>query len=271
MSTSTLEQITPDTAREYLSKNTKNRTVKELRIVRYARDMEAGKWLDTGEAIKFDRHGNMIDGQNRCHAIIRSGVSVEIRVVRGLDPEAQEVMDAGAPRSAADALNLRGVTGGKDVAAVAAVHHMWNTGGYPTCMTESKSYMRMTTAEITEYVDTYPELIEATAFAKRIRSSLPLPVGSTAVAYDEFVAIDGDVALDFFARITEMRMSGKGDPVATLVKRVNDMRADRGRIFPATGLFLLMRTWNALRTGERLQKLPLGSKENGWAEIPNPK
>ena len=71
-------------------------------------------------------------------------------------------------------------------------------------------------------------------------------------------------------RIVDLRTFGKGDPIATLVRRVQAMHQDRSRRYPSTSLYLLFRAWNAYRAGEMLQKFQLGS-EGRWASIPEPK
>ena len=54
--TSSVTLVTPDTAERWLSKNHNNRNVKRAVVNAYARDMAAGRWQITGEAIKFDCH-----------------------------------------------------------------------------------------------------------------------------------------------------------------------------------------------------------------------
>jgi hypothetical protein len=38
------ELITPEIAKEYLEKNTKNRLISQQQLARYARNMKEGKW-----------------------------------------------------------------------------------------------------------------------------------------------------------------------------------------------------------------------------------
>ena len=62
--------ITPEIAEAWLTQNNNNRPVSAGVIRKYARDMRADKWLFTGDAIRFDKNKNLIDGQHRLMACI---------------------------------------------------------------------------------------------------------------------------------------------------------------------------------------------------------
>lgn len=267
----TTETITPEVAAEYLLKNKKNRNKKPTKIVVYARDMKAGRWAFTGEAIKFDSNGNLIDGQNRLYACIEADAAFTTLVIRGIAPESQGIMDSGAPRSGADQLSLRGFASGKDLQAVANAHFAYKSGRIKTPFSSLGSPDRLTNSEIVPYVEANPGVTEAADWAQRIRQDLPLTVGAIGVAVDTFRQIDADDAHDFFDRVRNMDTRGKGDPIATLIKRVTHERASGRRIELAFGVYLLFRAWNAYRAGEDLQKFQLGSSANGWTSIPEPK
>jgi hypothetical protein len=106
--TSSIETITPDQAALYLKSFDSNRPLSARRVLQYAQDLAAGKWLLNGESISFDWNGNMIQGQHRCHAVIKSGVSMTTFVNRGLNPEVFSTLDSGKPRNARDVLAISG-------------------------------------------------------------------------------------------------------------------------------------------------------------------
>lgn len=101
--------ITPDMAAAWLDKNVKNRTMQRRVTAKYARDMKSGAWQVTGDAIRFDVHSNLLDGQHRLKACIEADVPFETFVIYGLPTETQDVMDIGKIRSAADLLTLMGL------------------------------------------------------------------------------------------------------------------------------------------------------------------
>lgn len=262
--------VDPALATAWLSRNLRNRNLKRHKVDQYARDMAAGNWLITGEAIKFSKEGTLLDGQNRLHAVIQSGATVPFVVIRGLDDAVQGVMDTGAQRTGADALTMLGIDAAKDVSAAASTFILWKRGFYRHCMVQSNATDRPTHSEIVAAVQGRPELIESAAFGKTIYKTLPLPVGPLTLAHMLFVNIDADAAADYFDAITNLNTRGKGDPVHTLLKRVSETRARRERVWPSTALFFLFRSWNAYRQGEDLLKFQLGSDTRGWAPMPKP-
>lgn len=110
-------EITPELARQWVDGRRKNRTISQVSVDRYAHDMNNGRWMVSGEAIKFDMSGKLIDGQHRLLAVLASGVAITSWVIWGLPEEAMDVMDSGRKRSPGDMLSIRGVASPKNTAA----------------------------------------------------------------------------------------------------------------------------------------------------------
>lgn len=79
-----------------------NRALRHTHILRLAEKMKAGLWRANGEVIKVDKYGTVVDGQHRLLAIIKSGVTVEMDIVYGLENDAVYSMDEGASRQLRD-------------------------------------------------------------------------------------------------------------------------------------------------------------------------
>ena len=266
--------LTRELAEEYMTHNTGNRREKPVKQAGMVRDQLSGNWLQTGESIKFDRDGRMIDGQNRCRAVMTSGVPIPVLVIRGLDPESQGVMDSGTTRTSRDALYFAGIDSAKEVNAVANIHRAWKLGVLPHAGSILAGTSRMTNSETVEYARQHPEVETAAIAAKSIYArGLRLPVGAIGAAIVEFSKIDPDACEDFFQRIVDIRTTGHGDPIATLIKRVGEIKklGSTHRLYESAALYLLFRTWNACRSGERITKFQLGSSESGWTPLPEPK
>lgn len=266
---STVVEVAPEMAQEWIDSGAANRPIRAKRVEALARDMAAGRWLLTGESIKFDYHGRMIDGQHRCAAVVLSGAAARIMVTRGLDPHAQSVMDTNASRSAGDALHLLGARDGKDLAAALSAYVAWQTGQYRSVM--SQRNVGYTHAEVIDFARRYPGMADCVAQSASVYRSCRLPRAAIAASRLALDGIDGHDSADFFSRISDMRTAGQGDPVATLLKRVSDIRLTRQRIWTSTAFFLIFRTWNAYRDGEQLTKFQFGSAGSGWALIPEPR
>lgn len=270
--------LTPNMAREMLAGQAPNRAKRWAKIDQFARDMSDGNWIMTGEPIKFDLDGCMIDGQNRCEAVIRSGATIRVLIIRGLARESQSVMDSGTTRTAQDALKFAGYTETKDLQAIISAHRAWKEGAFLHCMANLPSSFRTTNSEAINYAAANPWIVPTAVSARTMYShGLRLPVGSIATAIAETTAISPAESADFFDRIVNLRTAGVGDPVHTLLKRIDSIRSTGNRVTPSMGLYLLFRSWNAFRTGESLTKFQVGApaKESGakatWAKIPEPK
>jgi hypothetical protein len=80
-----LVHVTPEVAERFLEKNHSNRKVRESVVDTYAKDMTEGRWEQTHQGIAFDSDGNLMDGQHRLMAIVKSGVSLEMIVAHNVE------------------------------------------------------------------------------------------------------------------------------------------------------------------------------------------
>ena len=110
MFTHKVEKITPEMANKYYAKSKGNRVIRRRTVNEYIAQMKKGLWILNGETICFDANGALMDGHNRLLAIIESGVTVEVLVVRGVDPRAWVTYDQGKSRSGGDVFQIDGVS-----------------------------------------------------------------------------------------------------------------------------------------------------------------
>lgn len=99
--------ISPDQARLYLRNNvTKNRPLNHKYVNQLAEAMTRGAFILTPQGIAFDKNDNLIDGQHRLNAIIKSGCTIPMRVTFGCDVNAFEALDIGHKRTVSDLANI---------------------------------------------------------------------------------------------------------------------------------------------------------------------
>jgi len=103
-----LVYITPEIAEHYLSYNTQNRKESVSSINFLTQQMNKGLFIENGESIVFDKNMKLTDGQHRLMAIIKSGKSYHIPVVKGVNIKSMATYDTGKNRSAADVLSING-------------------------------------------------------------------------------------------------------------------------------------------------------------------
>lgn len=110
-------EVTPGIAAAWLDKNIKNRRKSTRHISQSVRDTKTGNWQLTGDSIKFDKNGTLVDGQHRLTACVESDTSFRTLVIYGLEPSTRNVIDTGKSRSNSDVLTMQGATNTIGVAA----------------------------------------------------------------------------------------------------------------------------------------------------------
>lgn len=269
--------VTPEMAVAWLAVNIdRNRNMRKSRINGYVRDIQGDRWVVTGEAIKFDTTGRLIDGQNRCQAIVAAGKGAWVLVVRGISEDALVVLDSGSARNTGDMLVITGLADradAKDVGAIARLYTAYKGGDVKHAASHIGGHSGLTKTEMADAVLSIPDIEFAARHARGMYRYLRLPVSALGVAFLEFSKLDVDDTAEFFNRIRDGIQNGPGDPFLTLSRRVsNDLQAGSSRrILPGQALFYLFRTWNAFREEEPLVKLQVGSPQAGFTPIPVPK
>jgi len=235
----TEEWVTPAQAEEYLQRNARNRPISPKTVAAYARDMENGKWLTTGEPIKFDSRGNLLDGQHRLAAIIRAGMRVKMTMARNIPTEARKVMDTGRRRSVADNLHMDfGVKNPTQVSSAARIIIRWRGG-----LLRQSNTLRITDSEIYEFVVNHdPELQVAASYAQKLRRSLPFSLSAVTAAHVETHRVNEDAAKVFWDKVLTGAELRVGDPALSLrntVIRLGPKHEDR----TIMNLELICRSW----------------------------
>lgn len=250
--------ITPDIAKALLNGNIKNRKVRPRVVEAYARDMKNGKWQYTGDAIRLDADGNLIDGQHRLQASILSDSGFYTKVIRGLPKETMLVMDAGAARSHSDHLTVQGHKYGRDKVTALRMfilvdeHYTTNRS-----ITATRAY---TTSEILKMMDLFPELEEDIKLCKAAYASTRL----NASAMMGFMCLaryngQGEDAREFIERLLSGANLAEDDPI--LVLRQNIWRLREARATAVEYLALLIKIYNKSVRGETLTRLPTNHKK----------
>ena len=110
-----VEKITPDIARKYLMRRKSNqRKISASALNKYMSDLKAGQWELNGEALVFNKAGELLNGNHRLTAVIKSQVSLLTLVVYGID-ESVSIFDVPKKRSPKDTLQMNDI----DLAPVA--------------------------------------------------------------------------------------------------------------------------------------------------------
>ncbi len=121
-------EVTPQLARQWLTRNRRNRRVRPERVTRYAEQIKDGEWMVSPDAIAFDYKGKLINGQHRLKAIIEAGQPARHIVAFGLQPDAFKISDVGVKRTGGDILRIEGFKNPEELAAAARLMVLWKQG-----------------------------------------------------------------------------------------------------------------------------------------------
>jgi hypothetical protein len=244
--------IDPAMAAAWLEANKNNPKVRRIdhdTVTKYATDMAAGRWTIPESMIVFDDNDDMVNGYHRCKAIVESGVTVPMYVAHDLPLDAVNNMDTGRRRTLADQLAIAGHQHASALGASARLALAWTTGRL------GRRIAGVSDAEVREFITANPTMLDAAAFATITRSPITLSVTGAATWRLVDAGYAEDDVHEFFRSIAEMRTSGDKCPKRALLRRVNNGRAARERFRPIEMLGMVVRAWNAERTGAVIERM----------------
>ena len=222
-------EVTPELAKAMLQKNNQNRGVSQQKVAAYAEDMQCGNWQMNGEAIVFDEHGNLKNGQHRLLAVIKANTTVKMLIVYGVNDDVM-IFDRGRGRTVADTLRISGFyVSDKTIISTAILDVIIRKG--------QKAAHKMTDIHIREWIETNHNEIEIVrsicgtgtcASAGRISTKCaPMYV---ACYYALKSGVDADVLREFFKSVRTGIIANEKQSPAIVLR--NDIMSKR--ISPST-------------------------------------
>ena len=144
-----------DTVPDYVEDGYGQRSVSDRVVKSYAEQMKAGNWKETyNDALVIDTNNNLINGQHRCWAVVESGVSIPVSIVRNADPEVIHYIDKGRNRTVADDLKIHGHRYSPMIASALRYTHIFRKGW----LTASGSGSKYTYDDAMKDIGSYPEM-----------------------------------------------------------------------------------------------------------------
>lgn len=250
----TVELIDPDRALEYLASNLSNRRLNKQHVISLAAAMERGEWHLNGQSISFDSEGKLQDGQHRLTAVVKSGITVQMLVVRNVDPSARPTIDVGRKRKVSDELTMRGERNTTTMSALLTM--IRRIDGMPG----SGANVVLTSVMALEMVDKDPDFREAAAIAEALRGFVSMPSSVTAYCQYHFGKVSKEAAELFWEPFQSGTFSGSDDPrfvlQRTLTRYAKDPRFSSGQFMnKKLQAALTFRAWNAWRKDRTVKSL----------------
>jgi len=227
----------------------RNRRVTLETVKKYARDMGNKEWLWTGAPIQIDHDGFVRDGQHRLLAIVLSGTTQDMLVVRDIDPRAQLVTDVGRPRSIANQMQLAQVSSASRATTIANTLLRWRGGLMLNSFSPS-------VLEVNALIESEPEIHNAINCAHRVfRGIGRAPQGALGAAYVEAGHVDVKARDQFFEQLISGADLTTGNPILVLRNCTAKQLTHGVRFRRAGQLYQIVKAWNLWRKGDTAQIL----------------
>jgi len=240
--------ISPDYAKELLRVNIKsNRNTNMTTVKRYASDMRTGVWEDNGETIKFDEHGNLIDGQHRLMAVIESGMTIPATIVWGIKSSAFRTIDSGRKRSVADTFKMDGES--NSVLVASAISWLWrwqNKNPIPIIR-----YEFFTAQKAKELLEHNPWIRDSATFVSGYKDLLIGMCNTSIITLCHYLFWLADKedsrskADEFIAKLCKGNDLNEGHPVLRAREQMRTMKAQRAKRPDYDYLAIIILSWNS--------------------------
>jgi len=268
---SRVETIDPEKARRYLDMMGPNRKKRVRLRDRFTESMKAGHWKLTGESIKFNTKGELIDGQHRLEAVIESGKTIEILVCRNVPDEAFMELDTGGNRTPGDLLTVAGYDYTTNVASVirylTSIYEIEAGQIAPASLARK----RVEPETLLEYAEEYSEtLVEAVKKTMtRQARTVCSPPALFAALYYIFAEHNKKAADEFFDSLIDGIGFEKGrqDPIYQLHRLLLQFKQEKHRRRPNFyKAAIVIKAWNAYQDRDVVGSLRFSENES-WPQI----
>ncbi len=244
--------ISPVTAAWLLGDNERNRNMSETAVNQYADDMKNGRWNENGDGIAISECLKLNNGQHRCQASMKSGVSFYTNATVGLKRDARATNDIGLSRSISSLLAMDGVENHSIVGPMTRLIIGWET----TKGLAKRAYRDNSSTRIRERAKNDTGIADAAIFVR----SMKVPKGflsKAQVGLFHFILKKHapEAAEDFLHGLITGEEEGRGlllsDPRQTMRERL--MREHK-ELNHANRMELVFKTWNAWREGRSVSQ-----------------
>lgn len=257
--------VSPALATDILNHNTWNRDLKPGVVEAYARDMTEGHWMKNGATIVIATDNTLLDGQHRLWAVIESGKTIPMIIVRNADKACVATIDTGKARSYADYKKLTGkgtgnpIEYGNEVAAALRLT-FWYENIWPAQPGTARA-AKPTHSELDTTLEIHPDLpllvadVAGTAKLNHLgaRTAISFVYALAAEKYPN----EARAWLD----VLKTGDAAKTDPARFLRETLIARKLNGNPLDPPTKVVYVIKSWNAFAQGITIAQLRWGNEE----------
>lgn len=270
------EIITPEFASNLLAEhNPHNRRLDIGHVTFLAKTMLSGEFShDNGDALRFDENGDLLDGQHRLAAIVKTGQPREMMVARGIARDTFATIDIGKRRNVADVVSIDLTAAGghapRGAASAATMLYSYErrfeqgaaVGGGQRRNAPPVSAIRAICMR-----NGFSDAVErATRIARAVNSMIaPATVALIACEMNSKAASDA-----YFHRLKTMEGMNHGAPEHTVIKSFTLWKTSGTTVQRSAygHLYALLRGYLASRDGESLEFIRMPKDTSGFIYLP---
>ena len=260
--------ISPQDAEALLADhNHHNRNIAEASVRRWATAMTEGTWDPDASDLKVDWNGDLIDGQHRLLACIRSGVPMGTLLRTGLDPATQRRVDIGRRRNTSDTFRLEKIAWANNIAAAILLRLRYENGESRGLRVSSNLRVDLSPDQSLAYYREHPfheKLASQSDAMYRIAPNVARTVWFAALPM--FAERDEADALRFAESFVNGDWGGPGSPMQALIRYVSSARTpgipgQKARAVNERHLLAIVKAWNAWRMDQPLERIKIAQDE----------
>lgn len=228
--------------------------------------MLAGAFEFNGEPVQVAKDGRLLNGQHRLAAIVLSGTTLPLLVVRGLEPRLQETIDTGMPRSFGDMLTLRGEASAKQLGGVTMLVWTMQRSGTPF---KGSKVPWPSAQELFDCLTQNPDIRRSALVGDRVRSAgVGLEPAIAGAIHFLAWSKHPDEADAFFTSLTEGADLSVGNPVLTLRNFLIAEKSKKRRSSRNYRVAVTIKAWNAYAAGRETKIVRWATKGKNAESFP---
>lgn len=270
--------ITPEQAADMLAKhNTFNRKLDASHAAFLAKEMERGTFRpDNGDSIRIDAEGNIIDGQHRLAAIVKTGKPVTMLVANDIDRDTFATIDMGKRRTVHDIVCIdllsAGIVAPRGTAASARLLLEYE-GRFAGGATIASKGARRAAMPVDVVRDACKRAGFIFAVERAIKISKRMSIVTTAPVAVALLACERDnkTACDaYFHRLQTMEGLQPGAPEHSVDRALRQWKSSGSPLQRSAygQLFALIRGYLASRDGQRLSLIRVPQSPETFPYLP---
>lgn len=264
---SRMVKITPEIAAIFLKYNLNNRPLRKGHVSFLTKEMLSGNWVFTGDPIRFDSNGVLIDGQYRLNSIIKSNTPQEMLVQYGLNNDVFTRIDTGKKRSSSDVFSIEEISNSTVAASVTRNLLNFRKGVFGET---GMSNLAFSNTDLLEFYLDNPKLeakiTEAVSLYKKSNRFLePSVIATTFICLSD---IDEEKGRDFMLKLCLGYSLELKNPILVLRNMIINAKAEKKSYASKHMYSLIFHTWDLYMAGKTVRFREIKLPEDFQIKLP---